>query len=144
MEEIDRESRVWAWANLGIGAAVTLIAGGMLMLFIRSRVQGQRAQLGMLKAMGASGAMIVEIGLREVVALWCLGLLGAVVLACGITLVVGSSLGWTSSVWRQLSLPWLGIVLASLGGLIVGVLSSLWATWGVSKEPPINLIRRTP
>jgi hypothetical protein len=144
MEEIDRESRVWAWANLGIGAAVTLIAGGMLMLFIRSRVQGQRAQLGMLKAMGASGAMIVEIGLREVVALWCLGLLGAVVLACGITLVVGSSLGWTSSVWRQFSLPWLGIVLASLGGLIVGVLSSLWATWGVSKEPPINLIRRTP
>jgi putative ABC transport system permease protein len=127
LDAVDRILGIVSWAVSGIGA-ISLVVGAIGVLTIMWIAVGERtAEIGLLKAIGATPSDILLIFLTEATMLSCAG--GAIGVAAGLALAALIQLGFPG-VPVAVSLPYVAaaIVTSVFVGLVCGVLPARRAT----------------
>lgn len=117
-------------------AGALVVIGAMVLAF-----RGQRREIGIEKALGASDAMIARQLLTESVFLSTVGGLGGVAIAWFGLLVFGRS--WTSIKFDLIQAPlsWLSVAIILLACLALGALGSLYPIVSSRRLDPAAILR---
>jgi putative ABC transport system permease protein len=128
-------SKVFGTLLAGI-AAVSLLVGGIgIMNIILVSVTARTREIGVRKALGATGPNILLQFLIEAVVLCLLGGLIGVVLGGGGAILLGNAFNWNTELSMQ------SVVMAFAFSATVGVLFGVWPARRAAKLDPITALR---
>ncbi len=128
-------SKVFGTLLAGI-AAVSLLVGGIgIMNIMLVSVTERTREIGVRKALGATGPNILLQFLIEAVVLCLLGGLIGVVLGGGGALLLGNAFNWNTELSTQ------SVLIAFLFSATIGVLFGVWPARRAAKLDPITALR---
>jgi putative ABC transport system permease protein len=119
----------------GIGVLALLVGAFGIANIMLVSVTERTKEIGIMKANGAQNREVMGLFLAESV---LLGLAGAIV---GIP--VGLVVGFAASAYAEVgfTIPYTWILIASLMGMITGIVSGLYPAWRAARVDPIDALR---
>ncbi len=124
-----------------VGLTALLVGGVGVGNAVRAFLEGRTATIATLKCLGASGRLIFQVYMIQILALAAVGIaLGLAIGVAGpfaVDLVIGQALGWRAAagVYPQ------PLALAALFGLLTTVTFSLWPLLRAQRIAPASLFR---
>ncbi len=119
----------------GIGVLALLVGAFGIANIMLVSVTERTKEIGIMKANGAQNREVMGLFLTEAV---LLGIAGAIV---GIP--IGLVVGFAASAYAEVgfTIPYTWILIASLMGLVTGILSGLYPAWRAARVDPIDALR---
>ncbi len=121
---------------LGAIAAIALLVGGIgIMNIMLVSVTERTKEIGLRKALGATGRDILLQFLVESVLMACIGGVAGVVLGAGVSYLLTLLAGWT------IHISLLSVILATTFSVTVGIVFGLWPAQKAAQLNPIEALR---
>ncbi|MFC7619682.1 ABC transporter permease [Microlunatus sp. GCM10028923] len=122
----------------GFGAVALLVGGIMIANTFAILVAQRRRQIGLLRAVGATGGDVRRMVLAEAVLVGVVGSVAGVALGIGLA-TIGAAV--SGSIGNGLALPWLRLALAAAVGVLVTVVAAGVPAARTSRITPLEALR---
>ena len=124
---------LWVFAAIALVVGLITIANTFTILLTQ-----RRQQLGLLRAVGASGAQVRRSIWLEALTLGIVGSALGIALAYGVAAIVGS---FTGSIHFGLATPWRDLIIALVIGVAITLIACLVPAWRATRVPVLDALR---